>query len=38
VILDVSDQRAQGFSVLFALKRLFSKHAHKEFSEIPVRT
>jgi hypothetical protein len=38
VILELSDQKVQGFLVLIALKRLFVKYAHKLFGEITVRT
>jgi hypothetical protein len=38
VILELPDQKARGFLVLIAFKRLFSEHAHKMFGEMPVRT
>jgi hypothetical protein len=37
-ILELPDQKARGFLVLIALERLFLKHAHKVFGEIPMRT
>jgi hypothetical protein len=38
IVLELSVQKAQGFPVLIALKRLFLEHARKVFGEIPVRT
>jgi hypothetical protein len=37
VVLELPDQKAQGFLVLIALKRLFSEHAHKIFGEMLVK-
>jgi hypothetical protein len=37
VVLELPDQKVQGFLVSIALNRLFFKHAHKVFGEIPVR-
>ncbi len=37
-ILELSDQKDQGFLVLIALKRLFSEHVCKVFDEIRMRT
>jgi hypothetical protein len=36
--LELSDQKAQDFLVLIALKCLFLKHTRKVFSEMTVRT
>jgi hypothetical protein len=37
VVLELPDQKAQGFLVLIAFKRLFSEHAHKIFGEMLVK-
>jgi hypothetical protein len=37
-ILELLDQKARGFLVPIALKRLFTEHARKLFGEMPVRT
>jgi hypothetical protein len=37
-ILELPEQKAQGFLVLIALKWLFSEHVCKVFSEMPMRT
>jgi hypothetical protein len=36
-ILELSDQKTQGFLVLIAFKRLFPEHVCKLFDEMPVR-
>jgi hypothetical protein len=38
IILELPDQKAQGFLVPIDLKRLFPKHTRKVLGEIPVRT
>jgi hypothetical protein len=38
VVLELLDQKARGFLVLIALKRLFSEHDCKLFGEMSVRT
>jgi hypothetical protein len=38
VVLELPDQKAQGFLVLIVLKQLFLEHACKVFSEMPVKT
>jgi hypothetical protein len=38
IILELLDQKAQGFLVLIALKWLFFEHARKLFGEMSVRT
>jgi hypothetical protein len=37
IILELQDQKAQGFLGLIALKWLFFEHANKLFSEMSVR-
>jgi hypothetical protein len=37
ITLELSDQKARGFLVPIALKRLFPEHAHKVFGEMSVR-
>jgi hypothetical protein len=37
VVLELPDQKAQGFLVPIALKQLFPEHVHKVFGQIPVR-
>jgi hypothetical protein len=37
VILELSDQKARGFLVPIALKRLLLEHAHKVFGEMHMR-
>jgi hypothetical protein len=37
-VLELPDQKARGFLVLIALKRLFLEHGHKLFGEMSVRT
>jgi hypothetical protein len=36
--LELPDQKARGLLVQIVLKRLSPEHAHKMFSEMPVRT
>jgi hypothetical protein len=38
LVLEISDQKARGFLVSIALKRLFLKHVRKLFGQMPVRT
>jgi hypothetical protein len=38
IVLELPDQKARGFRVPIALKRLIPEHACKVFGEMPMRT